>query len=545
MRKTLRYSLLLLLTMLFGQAQAAEVKIDFNAMNVATSSGSGENYVADGDINETWTYTQDGVTISVSPKNEDVTNPNRFWGTNNGPQLRCYSGTITVSASETISSIEFAKNQSNFNLTPSTGTLDGTVWTGSANEVVFTVNKNTQLNSITVTLGGGGTVDPPQDEAVNIAGFKTLNKGDEATLKLENAQVLFAYNKDIFVRDASGAIDFYNTSLTYETNEMLNGTIKGKFDVYNNMPELVAGDNFEVNVTATAGSAAKPVELTIAQANMNYACDLITIKGLTLRQDGNNWYGDANGASIQVYDKFRLGYTPEEGKTYDITGILVPYKENFEICPIADFTSGVTPEPPTGDILNVTFLEDLGGFTIDDGQLPEGISFVWTQDSRYGAKASAYVNNTRYATNAWLISPEVDLTAYTDVMLTFEHTGKFFGEMDREATLWAKEVGASNWKQLTINTYMTGNDWTYVTNETSLGDYNGKKMQFAFVYKSSDTIAATWEVKNVKVTGNANTAIQAVNADRQEGIRYNLSGQRVSANYKGVVIENGKKMIVK
>jgi hypothetical protein len=307
----------------------------------------------------------------------------------------------------------------------------------------------------------------------------------------------------------------------------------------------VAADNFEVNVTATAGSAAKPVELTIAQANMNYACDLITIKGLTLRKDGNNWYGDANGASIQVYDKFRLGYTPEEGKTYDITGILVPYKENFEICPIADFTSGVTPEPPTGDILNVTFLEDLGGFTIDDGQLPEGISFVWTQDSRYGAKASAYVNNTRYATNAWLISPEVDLTAYTDVMLTFEHTGKFFGEMDREATLWAKEVGASNWKQLTINTYMTGNDWTYVTNETSLGDYNGKKMQFAFVYKSSDTIAATWEVKNVKVTGNANTAIQAVNADRQEGIRYNLSGQRVSANYKGVVIENGKKMIVK
>ena len=92
---------------------------------------------------------------------------------------------------------------------------------------------------------------------------------------------------------------------------------------------------------------------------------------------------------------------------------------------------------------------------------------------------------------------------------------------------------------------MTGNDWTYVTNETSLGDYNGKKMQFAFVYKSSDTIAATWEVKNVKVTGNANTAIQAVNADRQEGIRYNLSGQRVSDNYKGVVIENGKKMIVK
>ena len=78
MKKTLRYSLLMLVAILFGQAQAAEVTIDFNAMSVPTSSGSGENYVADGDINETWTLTQDGVTISVSPKNEDVTNPNRF-----------------------------------------------------------------------------------------------------------------------------------------------------------------------------------------------------------------------------------------------------------------------------------------------------------------------------------------------------------------------------------------------------------------------------------------------------------------------------------
>ena len=166
MKKTLRYSLLMLVAILFGQAQAAEVTIDFNAMSVPTSSGSGENYVADGDINETWTLTQDGVTISVSPKNEDVTNPNRFWNTNNGPQLRCYSGTITISATETITKIEFGKNGSNFNLTPSVGTLEETTWTGSATEVVFTVNKNTQLNSITVTTGEGGTPQPAENQVM-------------------------------------------------------------------------------------------------------------------------------------------------------------------------------------------------------------------------------------------------------------------------------------------------------------------------------------------------------------------------------------------
>lgn len=701
MKKTLRYSLLMLVAILFGQAQAAEVTIDFNAMSVPTSSGSGENYVADGDINETWTLTQDGVTISVSPKNEDVTNPNRFWNTNNGPQLRCYSGTITISATETITKIEFGKNGSNFNLTPSVGTLEETTWTGSATEVVFTVNKNTQLNSITVTTGEGGTPQPaenqvmlywtegmesanavtfdggykiaitgneskkisngnaitingaeyttmkvsngaqntlympegktatkltfysyvnkaeptdrtpywkevdgvsydettsggpmtsfqnyaepdvrsftlaapkstvtftntgeqlcyvlvidvqdggetPQPATVDIAGFKALEKGAEATLKLENAQVLYAAGNDIFVRDASGAIDFYKTGLNYDNNQILNGTVVGKYDIYNNMPEVVKGDNFAADLTATDGAMAQPVEVTIAQADMNRACDLILIKGLTLRQDGNNWYGDADGASIQVYDKFRLGYTPEEGKTYDITGILVPYKENFEICPIVDFTSGQQPEPQTGDILNESFMESLGNFTVNDGNLPEGLEHVWTQDSRYGAKASAFANEVKYATEAWLISPELDLTNHSSVKLSFEQTGKFFGNMEQEATIWVKELnGGSDWTKVTIPNYMTGTDWTYVETVVDLSAFDGKKIQFAFVYTSSSDYAATWEVKNVKVTGDVLTAINAVNADKQQAVRHNLAGQRVSNSYKGVVIENGKKFMVK
>ena len=41
------------------------------------------------------------------------------------------------------------------------------------------------------------------------------------------------------------------------------------------------------------------------------------------------------------------------------------------------------------------------------------------------------------------------------------------------------------------------------------------------------------------------TAIQSAKAQAKAGIRYNLAGQKVDANYKGIVIENGKKMIVK
>ncbi len=40
--------------------------------------------------------------------------------------------------------------------------------------------------------------------------------------------------------------------------------------------------------------------------------------------------------------------------------------------------------------------------------------------------------------------------------------------------------------------------------------------------------------------------VETVKADRvADGVRYNLAGQKVGADYKGVVIENGKKMMVK
>ena len=41
------------------------------------------------------------------------------------------------------------------------------------------------------------------------------------------------------------------------------------------------------------------------------------------------------------------------------------------------------------------------------------------------------------------------------------------------------------------------------------------------------------------------TAIQSAKAQAKAGIRYNLAGQKVDANYKGIVIENGKKFMVK
>jgi uncharacterized protein len=52
-------------------------------------------------------------------------------------------------------------------------------------------------------------------------------------------------------------------------------------------------------------------------------------------------------------------------------------------------------------------------------------------------------------------------------------------------------------------------------------------------------------LKNVKVLNMSGSGIKNVKAEKINGARYNLAGQKVDASYKGIVIQNGKKFIQK
>ena len=128
---------LLLVTLFAGQVNADEVLFDFNSLSVATSETVDNQATHDGDITQPYVWTIDGVTLTISVADESATNPNRFWKTNNGPQLRCYSGTITINAESNFSKIVF--NAGNFDMTANKGNLASKTWTHEGtNEVVFT-----------------------------------------------------------------------------------------------------------------------------------------------------------------------------------------------------------------------------------------------------------------------------------------------------------------------------------------------------------------------------------------------------------------------
>lgn len=144
-----------------------------------------------------------------------------------------------------------------------------------------------------------------------------------------------------------------------------------------------------------------------------------------------------------------------------------------------------------------------GAFTIEDKTtLPEGMTYVWTYDNRYGMKATAFVNNACVATESWLISPVIDLSSAANPVLTFRHAINKFATLDNaktEATVWAKANGGE-WTQLSGLTYPDSQSWNFVdSGEISLSAYAGKEVQIAFKYVSTTSSAGTWEVDGFEV----------------------------------------------
>ena len=151
-------------------------------------------------------------------------------------------------------------------------------------------------------------------------------------------------------------------------------------------------------------------------------------------------------------------------------------------------------------IYSETFEESAGGFTVEGDKIADNKD-VWFYDStnKY-MKATAFISGTRYASESICVSPVIDLTAEAGAYISFEHTGRFFGDMSSQATFCVREENGDEWVSVEIPNYMTGQNWDFVNSgEINLSSYVGKKIQFGFKYTSTTTDAPTWEVKNIMI----------------------------------------------
>ena len=374
MKKLLRYSLTLVFALVasVGFAQTTfdfdnDYKTLFPSLPGVSSMESNE-----GDFNEAATCTVDGIAVTVSAKEEGNPNANRIW--TSSARLRMYSGTLTIQAPEgkQISKIEIAQKKWNANNKVDNGTLDTKGnWTGSANKVVYSIAGNTQIKTMTVTIGEGGTPQPPVVVTyTDVASVKDLlaNYTEDTknlNLTLTNAKVTFVNEFkgtiNTYVREGDAAIELRTLGFNMPVNSILNGKVKVDLNFNYGVPYLTANagtDDESITVTESE-EAALPIEATIADIIANkYLNNLVTIKNFTFSkeeyQTGKfNYYANNGEQKIMIYDKFsKVGGVAEltEGETYTVTGLYgAIFKGTPEILP----TQAVVPGSSTG-ITNIT-----------------------------------------------------------------------------------------------------------------------------------------------------------------------------------------------
>ena len=216
----------------------------------------------------------------------------------------------------------------------SVATVDGgglvtAIGEGVARITVIADEKLTATCTVTVTL---------LREVLDIASFRKMDEGDDALLTLTNAQVLYTYAGDIYLRDASGCLMLSGTGLNVNRNDVLNGSVFGRLTYNNRMPQLAPaeGELSVEDITISSGEAPLPVEIFGEELTADHYSDMVLVKGLTLVRDGGVFavIGDHR---VRLWNKFQIK-TPKitlpsniVGKFFDITAIYGTNELNGEI----------------------------------------------------------------------------------------------------------------------------------------------------------------------------------------------------------------------
>lgn len=150
--------------------------------------------------------------------------------------------------------------------------------------------------------------------AKDIATFKLLKEaeaGKTDKLLLNDAVVTYIKGDDVFVEDASGAIDFFETQMQFYVGQKLNGYIYGKNSKRGNMPVLLrTGATPDSKFTVEKGTAQSKVAPIAEVKNEEGLARFVALKNLELTKDkyGLRILIDEAGDTISLEDRFNVLY---------------------------------------------------------------------------------------------------------------------------------------------------------------------------------------------------------------------------------------------
>ena len=563
MNKILRYSFMALLAMMVGNVMATEITFLPSEFAAATSSD--------------YSLTKDGVTVAVTSS------------TVTADQFRIFkSQTITISSTAgnitkavfTCTAEGDAKYGPGCFSEPTTGSYayEGAVgtWTGEATEFSMTAATNqVRATSIVVTVSGAPSVivEVPK---FSIASGLYLEAQSVAMSCEEGARILYT----VAVGNDPEYIDDENyVGVFYDGNPLpvSKSTIIKAMAVKNGKTSNIVTAKYTIVNTTGKGTVESPFSvadaLLVVDAldNGQKTADEYVIKGSVTEVTeisldyGNATFKIADAGSADVLTVFRAkdangeNITDENyvkvGDKVAVQGKLQKYVSGETVTPevaqggkILSVESEVPlPELPTVDqqpVYKFTAKGQWGSYTFNKAPFRAAdykgfrIEYSNMNEVSEGAAFNILINSNETHLGQDWSGAEAQVpnkTAYKNFGFDAAHT-VFEGDFSDFVATDDPATTCPTIAQFALQACAAGNT-VIIKKVVFIKQDNTEVLP---EYKGDDWGGGAYTIE--EVTDGINT----INADKAEnGVRYNLAGQKVNNGFKGVVIMNGKKMLQK
>ncbi len=193
-------------------------------------------------------------------------------------------------------------------------------WSGEPNACQLTGIEQ-QGNTITFHAN----VDKLPD---NLGEYLSEQIGQEVVLNLVDAQVLYAYNDDVYLRDAQGSVMFTQFGFDLQRNDVLNGQLRVLVGQENGMMQaLRPSGGWDVSglTLRTGGEEVQPHDVRFENLDASYYSDYIQVRGVQIMEDSNGMWAYRGNKRARLWQKFNIeGLSiPRNlvGRYFDIEGI--------------------------------------------------------------------------------------------------------------------------------------------------------------------------------------------------------------------------------
>lgn len=289
------------------------------------------------------------------------------------------------------------------------------------------------------------------------------------------------------------------------------------------------------NTPETAYTVSKALEIIAAGEGLDtkvYVKGTVSeIEDIDTDKYGNASYYISDGSkTLYIYRGFGL-----ENKKFNEDGTKM-FEEGDDVIVYGKLTDYVKDDVHTPEMAANNFIYSLNGETENN---PGAEPYVPTGD---GSLANPYTADDVKGLLGDNNAPAGSVWVKGTIVGTANSGTKLNSEADKEESKTNIALGSADvWVPVQLKTDSAPyNNINIVDNPDNLG----KDVWVYGTVEAYFTVAGVKNVTNWSFDG-VTTTINAVSATTVDAAAYNLAGQRVNNNYKGAVIKNGKKFMVK